>query len=331
MSDLKNRILASAKEDLEDIEIALKQNLTPYLDLVSQTASHILFAGGKRLRPLLMVLSARICGYKSNSDKTFSIMFEYLHAATLLHDDLVDEATLRRGKPVANSIWGNSITVLVGDFLLARALSIAADTGHLNVIKIISEITENMSQGEIHQLMRKGQPDLCEEEYMEIIQNKTAILFKGACQVSAIIADASEKEEKALSNYGFNLGIAFQMIDDLLDYTSNAGVLGKEAGADLKEGKLTLPLIYALKQADSKADSKDLAMTKRIIKNKDFSAEEFEILLELLNKYNGLKYTQELAAKHIARAKQALVGVFKPSGTRETLINIADYTLARKY
>ena len=331
MSDIKNRILASAKEDLEDIEIALKQNLTPYLDLVSQTASHILFAGGKRLRPLLMVLSARICGYKRNSDKTFSIMFEYLHAATLLHDDLVDEATLRRGKPVAHSIWGNSITVLVGDFLLARALSIAADTGHLNVIKIISEITENMSQGEIHQLMRKGQPDLSEEEYMEIIQNKTAILFRGACQVSAIIADAPEKEEKAISNYGFNLGIAFQMIDDLLDYTSNAGILGKEAGADIKEGKLTLPLIYALKQADSKAGSKDRAMMEKIIKNKDFSADEFEILLELLNKYKGLKYTEELAAKHIARAKEALVGVFKPSGTRETLINIADYTLARKY
>ena len=327
MSDLKNRILASAKQDLEDIEIALKQNLNPYLDVVSQTANHILFAGGKRLRPLLMLLSARICGYKMNSDKTFSIMFEYLHAATLLHDDLVDDATLRRGKPVAHSIWGNSITVLVGDFLLARALSIAADTGHLNVIKIISEITENMSQGEIHQLMRKGQPDLSEEEYMEIIQNKTAILFKGACQVSAVIADAPEKEEKAISNYGFNLGIAFQMIDDLLDYTSNAGILGKEAGADLKEGKLTLPLIYALKQADSK----DQAMMEKIIKNKDFSADEFEILLELLNKYNGLKYTEELATKHIAKAKQALVGVFKPSETRETLINIADYALARKY
>lgn len=327
MSDLKNRILASAKEDLEDIEIALKQNLKPYLDLVSQTASHILFAGGKRLRPLLMVLSARICGYKMNSDKTFSIMFEYLHAATLLHDDLVDEATLRRGKPVAHSIWGNSIAVLVGDFLLARALSIAADIGRLNIIKIISEITENMSQGEIHQLMKKGQPDLSEEEYMEIIQNKTAILFKGACQVSAVIADAPEREEKAISNYGFNLGIAFQMTDDLLDYTSNAGILGKEAGADLKEGKLTLPLIYALKQADSK----DRAMMERIIENKDFSADEFEILLELLNKYKGLKYTEELAAKHIAKAKEALVGVFKPSGTRETLINIADYALARKY
>ncbi|HUV49611.1 MAG TPA: polyprenyl synthetase family protein [Anaerolineae bacterium] len=327
MSDLKNRISASAKQDLEDIEIALKQNLNPYLDLVSQAASHILFAGGKRLRPLLMVLSARICGYNSSPDKTFSIMFEYLHAATLLHDDLVDEAMLRRGKPVAHSIWGNSIAVLVGDFLLARVLSIAADTGRLDVIKIISEITENMSQGEIHQLMRKGHPDLSEEEYMKIIQNKTAILFKGTCQAGAVIADAPEKEERAMSNYGFNLGIAFQMIDDLLDYTSDAGILGKEAGADLKEGKLTLPLIYALKQADSN----DRAVMEKIIKNKDFSTDEFKILLELLNKYKGLKYTEESAVKHIAKAKEALVGVFKPSETRQLLINIADYALARKY
>ncbi|MDI6687470.1 MAG: polyprenyl synthetase family protein [Desulfobacterales bacterium] len=327
MSDLKNKILASAKYDLEAIEIALKQNLKPYLDLVSQVASHILFAGGKRLRPLLMVLSARICGYDSNFDKTFSIMFEYLHAATLLHDDLVDEATLRRGKLAAHSIWGNSIAVLVGDFLLARALSIAADTGRLNVIKIVSEITENMSQGEIHQLMRKGQPDLSEKEYMEIIQNKTAVLFRGACQASAVIADAPEKEEKAISIYGFNLGIAFQMIDDLLDYTSDAGILGKKAGADLEEGKLTLPLIYALKQADSK----DRATMESIIKNKDFSAGEFKTLLELLHKYKGLKYTKELAAKHIAKAKKALVGVFKPSETRQLLINIADYALARKH
>ncbi len=326
MNILKNKILDAVKDDLEEIETALKENLKPYLDLVSQTASHILFAGGKRLRPLLMVLSARICGSK-DFDKTFSIMFEYLHAATLLHDDLVDEATLRRGKPVAHSIWGNSITVLVGDFLLARALSIASDTGQISVIKIISKITENMSQGEIHQLIKKGHIDLTEEEYMEIIENKTAMLFQGACQTSAIIAGASQEHEKAISDYGLNLGLAFQMADDLLDYTSNADILGKEAGADLKEGKLTLPVIYALKQADSK----DKAIMERIIKNKDFSFEEFKILLKLLDKYKGIKYTEELAKKHIIKAKKSLTGVFKPSATRKILINIADYALSRKY
>jgi len=171
MTNLKREILSMVEKDLKEIEIALTDNLNPYLDLVSDVAGHILFAGGKRLRPLLMVLSARICGYKGGYDKIFSTIFEYLHAATLLHDDLVDGARIRRGKPVANSIWGNPTAVLVGDFLLARGLSIAAATGKPRIIKIIAEITENMSQGEIHQLMRKGSLDLTEEEYLEVIAN----------------------------------------------------------------------------------------------------------------------------------------------------------------
>ncbi|MBW2569044.1 MAG: polyprenyl synthetase family protein [Deltaproteobacteria bacterium] len=323
--DLKHKILDMVNDDLEGIETALKQNLNPYLDVVSQVAGHILFSGGKRLRPLLMVLSARICGYSGNYDKTFSTMFEYLHTATLLHDDLVDEAKLRRGKPVAHSIYGNSIAVLVGDFLLARALSIGVETGRKSVISIIAEVTEHMSQGEIHQIIRKGQLDLTEKEYMTIIQNKTALLFKGACRVSAIISDASEKEEKAISDYGYNLGIAFQMADDLLDYTSDTNSLGKEVGADLKEGKLTLPVIYSLK----KADSKDRAQMEIIIKNEKFSVHDFEILLKLLKKYEGLKYTEKQAKKYIAEAKEALM-VFKPSKTRKILLGIADYVLTRK-
>ncbi|MBW2662054.1 MAG: polyprenyl synthetase family protein [Deltaproteobacteria bacterium] len=323
--DLKHKILDMVNDDLEGIETALKQNLNPYLDVVSQVAGHILFSGGKRLRPLLMVLSARICGYSGNYDKTFSTMFEYLHTATLLHDDLVDEAKLRRGKPAAHSIYGNSIAVLVGDFLLARALSIGVETGRKSVISIIAEVTEHMSQGEIHQIIRKGQLDLTEKEYMTIIQNKTALLFKGACRVSAIISDASEKEEKAISDYGYNLGIAFQMADDLLDYTSDTNSLGKEVGADLKEGKLTLPVIYSLK----KADSKDRAQMEIIIKNEKFSVHDFEILLKLLKKYEGLKYTEKQAKKYIAEAKEALM-VFKPSKTRKILLGIADYVLTRK-
>lgn len=323
--NLKHKILGMVNDDLKGIETALKQNLNPYLDIVSEVAGHILFSGGKRLRPLLMVLSARLCGYSGNYDKTFSTMFEYLHAATLLHDDLVDEAKLRRGKSVAHSVYGNSIAVLVGDFLLARALSIAVETGRKNVISIMAEVTEHMSQGEIHQIIRKGQLDLAEEEYMMIIQNKTALLFKGACRVSAIISDAAEKEEKAISDYGYNLGIAFQMADDLLDYTSDTGSLGKEVGADLKEGKLTLPVIYSLKRADLK----DRAQMEMIIKNEKFSVYDFEILIELLKKYEGLKYTEKQAKKYIAEAKEALM-VFKPSETRKILLGIADYILARK-
>jgi octaprenyl-diphosphate synthase len=326
MNDLKHKILMQVKNDLEEIEVALRQNLNPYLDLVSQIAGHILFSGGKRLRPLLMVLSARICGYKGDYDKVFSTIFEYLHAATLLHDDLVDEATLRRGKPVANSIWGNAAAVLVGDFLLARSLAIAAETKRPDVIKVVSGITENMSQGEIHQLMRKGSLDLTEAEYMEIIKRKTAVLFQGTCHAGALIADVSLIKETALSDYGFNLGIAFQMVDDLLDYTLDTVTLGKEVGADLKEGKLTMPVIYSLKSADEK----DRTRMENIIKNKNFSVNDFETLIGMIDKYGGQLYTQNLATEYVQNAKEALA-VFQNSKTKEVLLMIADYTLSRNF
>jgi len=325
MNELKQKIYSKIKADLADIEKELSENLNPFLDLVSKTASHILFSGGKRLRPVLTVLSARLCGYSDHFAKKISTVFEYLHAATLLHDDLVDGATVRRGSPVAHSIWGNSTAVLVGDFLLARALSIASETGRPKVIKIISQITENMSQGEIHQLMRKGNIDLSESEYMEIITRKTAVLIQGSCRVGAILAKASEKDEKALSDYGFNLGLAFQMADDLLDYTANPVSLGKEIGADLKEGKLTLPVIRAL----GVANSKDQSQMKAIIQNEQFSAEEFRILVDMLKQYDGIQYTRKLAVERIDAAKAAL-SVFEPTEIRSLLNDIADYALERE-
>ncbi len=325
MSDLKQKILSAVESDLEDIEKALSDNLNPYLDLVSDVAGHILFSGGKRLRPLLMVLSARMCSYNGNYEKTFSTALEYLHTATLLHDDLVDGATLRRGKTVAHATWGNSITVLVGDYLLARALSISAGTGRLRVVQVLAELTENMSQGEVHQLMRKGDVKLTEDEYLVVIRRKTAVLFKAACQVSAIIADAPEDKEKVLAEYGYNLGIAFQMADDLFDYTLQTSDFGKEVGADLREGKLTLPVIYALKQANS--SDRDLMI--KIIRNPDFTTDDFKTLLDLLVKYGGIDYTQETAASYIDTAKTALA-LFEPSPPKETMLDIADYALQRR-
>jgi len=324
MKELKQKILELVKDDLDDIEAALEMSLTPYLDLVSEVARHILFSGGKRIRPLLMVLSCRLCGYSGDYDKTFSTAFELLHAGTLLHDDLVDSATTRRGQPVAHSIYGNATTVLVGDFLLARALSITAELENPRINKIVAEITENMSQGEIHQLSRLEDLDLSEEEYMVIIRNKTALLFKGACMLSAILSDATEKEEAALADYGLNLGMAFQIIDDLLDYTFDSQSLGKTVGADLREGKLTLPVIYALKAAAPQ----DRAVMKQIITNKNFSVQEFKTLIKLLRKYKGIEYARNLASGSVENAKQALQ-IFKPTPTREILLKLADYALTR--
>ena len=326
MDELKQRIYNRIRSDLEDIESALHENLSPYLDLVSKTANHILFSGGKRLRPLLMVLCARICGYRQDAAKSFSTIFEYLHAATLLHDDLVDGATMRRGAPVAHSIYGNSTAVLVGDFLLARALSIAAETGRPEIIHVIAGITENMSQGEIHQLMRKGATDLGETEYLEIILRKTAVLIQGACRVGALFAGAPEDVEESLSEYGLNLGLAFQMTDDLLDYTADASVLGKELGADLREGKLTLPLIHTL----TKAPAHEVVRMEKIITNSDFSIQEFETLIEMMNRYDSINYTRNLSLEKVKTAKAAL-SVFQPSETKELLSDIADYAVNREF
>ncbi|MCD6223953.1 MAG: polyprenyl synthetase family protein [Deltaproteobacteria bacterium] len=325
MNSLKDKIISETGDLLADIETAIRTNLNPYFDLVSDIAGHLLFAGGKRLRPLLMILSAGICGNIKKDYATLSSMFEYLHTASLLHDDLIDGASIRRGKPVAHSIWGNSAAVLTGDFLLARSLSIAAKTGISAIVEVIAEITEYMSQGEIFQLMNKERLDLSEKEYMEIIKCKTAVLFRGACKTGALITGAAGDKEAAIASYGMNLGIAFQMADDLLDYTSDSKLLGKEAGADIREGKLTLPVIYVL----DKTDSKDRRFIEKIIRNKNFNADDFNKLIELLKKYQGLSYTKRLAADYVEKAKNSL-DIFIPSKIKETLFNIADYAMVRK-
>ena len=325
MTDLKARILGLVADDLEAIEAALIENLNPHLDLVREVAGHILFSGGKRLRPLLLLLVTRMCGYRGGYDTTFSISFEYLHAATLLHDDLIDEAEMRRGRPVAHSIYGNATTVLVGDFLLARALSLAARTGKIEIIEVVAGITENMSQGEIHQLSRKGDITLTEEEYREVIHRKTAVLFEGTCRAAAYLADAPGNQVEAIASYGANLGLAFQMADDLIDYTSDTAVLGKKAGADLREGKLTLPVIAAL----AAAPQPDRRRMQAIILNPDFSLDDFEALKTDLNHHGGLAYTRRCAREHVQRAKAALE-VFAPSSTTDILRDIADYTLSRE-
>jgi octaprenyl-diphosphate synthase len=325
MNDLKTRILGLVKDELVEIEAELVHHLNPHLDLVREVAGHILFSGGKRLRPLLLVLAARMCDYRGDYDKTFSISLEYLHAATLLHDDLIDEADLRRGRPVAHSIWGNATTILVGDFLLARALTIAAGTGNIDIIKVVAGITENMSQGEIHQLSRKGDLSLSETEYCDVIWRKTAVLFEGACRSAALLAGASLDRIEALSTYGANLGLAFQMADDLIDYTSDTKELGKKAGADLREGKLTLPVIAALQAADRQ----DRARMASIIRNPSFTTEDFEALKALLQHYGGLAYTREKAREHVRLAKEALLK-FKPSETTGILHDLADFTLQRR-
>lgn len=323
--DLKQRILGRVTDDLIAIEAALKANLGAHLKLVSDVAGHVLFSGGKRLRPLLMVLGARLCGYDGTRGPFFSTIFEYLHVATLIHDDLVDGAEIRRGNPAAYSLWGGPVAVLTGDFLLARSLTIASEAEDPAVIRVIAGITENMSQGEIHQLTQKRNLALSEAEYMEIIRRKTAVLIEGACRVGALISRAPQEQADALGAYGYHLGIAFQMADDLLDYTADTAALGKAVGADLREGKLTLPVIRSLAAASAEERDRIAAM----IRQDDFSAADFQQLVELLESLGGIDYTREQARFHVAEAKRH-ADLFSPSPTRDLLFDIADYALHRK-
>lgn len=324
MTDLKRKILTAVTSDLQAIERALSDHLHPHFDLVGQVAGHILFAGGKRLRPLLMVLTARACGYQGSHASKYAVIFEYLHAATLLHDDVVDGGELRRGNQVAHQAWDPPTAVLTGDFLLARALSLAADTGLPEVIRTIAAITEQMSQGEIEQLNRKGDIDLDEDDYLEVIRCKTAVLFQGACRTGALISDSSRDQVLAFADYGYHLGMAFQMADDLLDYTTDSRTLGKRVGADLREGKLTLPVIHTL----GRMTEDDRRWMIDLIQAQSFSTDEFEHLIELLRDHGGISYTRQCAVEHVEQAKKAL-NPFPASTERSVLSDIADYALFR--
>lgn len=328
MTAAVQELLAQVAGDLKAIEEVLVSNLTPRYELVAQVAGHILFSGGKRLRPLLMVLGGRLCGYEKPDLQTFAVIFEYLHVATLLHDDVVDGARVRRHQPVAHQVWSPEIAVLTGDFLLARALRLAASTEKMAVIRVIADITENMAQGEIEQLHRKGDLTLSEPEYRTIIERKTALLFRGACRISGLIAEASGDQLTALSDYGYHLGMAFQMVDDLLDYLLDAAAWGKQVGTDLKEGKLTLPVIHAL--AASGGPQSPLYRTiAALIQQPEVTPEVFEDLVMRLQQSGSLDYTRQQAAAHVEKARNALL-TFEPSSTRDILFKVADYALQRK-
>ncbi len=325
MTGIKQQLLSMVQGDLDRIETALESNLTPHLELVREVAGHLMFAGGKRLRPLLIVLCARICGHETPFVTKLTSIFEFLHTATLLHDDVIDEASMRRGKPVANAVYGTSVTVLTGDFLLARALRIAAESESLRIIEVVAAMTEEISQGEIHQLIRKGDVSITEEEYMDVIRRKTGVLIQGACNTGAILAEASPEKENALTQYGDHLGLVFQIADDILDYTADTDELGKSVGADLREGKLTLPVIHALKAA-SATDRKRM---EAIVTNPDFTTEEFVELQGLLHRYGGIEYAKTVASNHVKAAKKNLE-MFEPSETKAVLSLITDYALDRR-
>ncbi len=321
----KESLLAAISEDLERIEAALAAVQASQVPFINEVSHYILFAGGKRLRPLLTVLCARLCGYEDPRIYELSVLFEYLHAATLLHDDVVDGAEFRRGRRAAHNLWGNQATILVGDYLYARALRIAVEKGNFEVLKVVTETTLLMSEGEVLQLLNVDNTGLTEEEYEEVIFRKTAALIAAACECGGIAAGASEAERKALWAFGRHLGLAFQITDDLLDYLGVSTETGKDIGTDFKEGKVTLPLLYALQNSNDGDRQRLLSL----LRDPEPTPQGFEEAFKIIEKNQGFERTRQRAQREIEEALEHLYR-FPAHPVRDLLEGLTRYVLIRR-
>lgn len=311
--------------ELERVDQEFRKNLQSNVPLISTIGEYLLFSGGKRFRAKLLLLSSKLCGYQGDLHISMASLIEFIHTATLLHDDVVDQAQLRRGMDSANSKWGNEASVLVGDFLFTKCFSLMVESGNWKILQTVSKATTIMAEGELEELIRTNDLSMTEEAYLSIITHKTAFLISAATQIGAILGGVSEEKEKALYEFGMNVGIAFQLIDDHLDYTSKEEEFGKKIGIDLQDGKITLPLIWALRQCHPE----ERALIQRIVESDPITKEAFFQVVEIIQKYHGTQYTWEKAKGYIHRAKSHL-HLFPPSKERKALEVLADYVLERR-
>lgn len=308
-------------DDFEATNQLIVQQLHSDIGLVENIGHHLINAGGKRLRPLLVMLSARALNYQGNQHLDLAAIIEFIHTATLLHDDVVDMSELRRGRPTANANWGNAPSVLVGDFLYSRAFQMMVAIGQMEIMAILSDTTNVISEGEVQQLVNIKDPSVSEANYFEVIYKKTAALFEAACTTACELAEQPQHSQ-VLADYGKHLGIAFQLVDDALDYEGDSAALGKNVGDDLAEGKPTLPLIYTM--ANSQADEAE------IIANaiRQGSTEQINEIITLVKKRGGLDYTHKMAAEYANKAKAALAELPDNQYT-QAMRDLADFSIKR--
>jgi octaprenyl-diphosphate synthase len=319
------KILEPIREDLEKVDLEFRKNLKSDVSIISVIGEHLLFSGGKRFRPILLLLSAKLCEYRGDRHISLASLVEFIHTATLLHDDVVDRAEIRRGAVSANSKWGNEASVLVGDFLFTKSFSLLVETGNWEIFQVLSHATTLMAEGELDELIRTDDLSLAEEGYLTIISRKTASLISAAAEIGAILGNVSEEKKSALASYGMDVGIAFQLTDDSLDYTSREEEFGKEIGIDLQRGKITLPLIHALRHCT--ADEK--AFIQETVDQASLTKEAFLRVVEIIEQYQGIRYAWERAQERIDRAKKHL-HLFQDSEVRQALFTLADYVLERR-
>lgn len=319
------RLLDLVAPKLELVEEELRKNFRSKITTVRDVGEHILAGGGKRLRPALLLLVSRMLRYDGTRDVIYGAVVEFIHTATLVHDDIIDEADVRRGRTSVNYAWGNNLTVLVGDYIFMHSMHMALKEGNLDVLRLLSDATIKMIEGEILGTEQNGRADLTADDYFEIVSRKTAALFGATCRIPAYLVDLPEASAASLFNYGYNLGICFQLIDDLLDFTSTTEVLGKPALSDLKEGKMTLPLILAM----PRATPRERDLVARVVTRKSFDGVDPAEILAIANHYQTIDETREIARDYATRARLALEP-FPESPAREALEVALDFVMERE-
>ncbi len=319
----QHAIRALSSDDMQAVNNQIMQRLQSDVPLVNQLGFYIISGGGKRMRPMLTVLAARALNYQGDAHIKLASIIEFIHTATLLHDDVVDESDLRRGRDTANALFGNAASVLVGDFLYTRAFQMMAEIGNLRVMEILAETTNIIAEGEVMQLMNCNDPHLSEEAYFNVIYCKTAKLFEAATRLPAILSAANESIESALQDYGRYLGTAFQIIDDVMDYTAASDVMGKSVGDDLAEGKTTLPLIHAIRTAN---DEQRQLLTRAIMERNGL--DYLEQIQEILQQTGAFDYSRNKAEDEIRKAKLAL-SILPDTPYRQALMSLADLAVNR--
>ncbi len=318
------QIFEPIRSDLEAVEREFLRQVESRVDLIPQIGRYIQMSGGKRIRPAVLLMAARLAGYAGEKAVMYASVVEFIHTATLIHDDIVDEAELRRGRLSVHSRWGNDVTVLVGDYLYIKSMALALTQDSLDLVRILCDVTLRMIEGELYQLTKTGDVDISEDEHFDIIRRKTAYLFGGCAQIGGVLGGVSNEQALALREYGFNLGVAFQVVDDLLDFTADQTVIGKPIGGDLREGKVTLPIIYLLQRAGDEAD----ALVRRVVAERAVTPDDWREIRRLLVEHRAIDSAYEKAMELAAQAKEHLA-IFPPSPERDALLALPDFVLSR--
>ena len=313
-------------QDLDKVNATILEHMQSPVHLIPQLAGHLIAAGGKRLRPMLTLGTAALCQYSGERHIKLAACVEFIHTATLLHDDVVDASELRRGKSTANSVWGNQPSVLVGDFLFSRAFQLMVSDGSLHVLKLLSNASAVIAEGEVHQLLTTNDTSTSESDYLEVIQSKTAELFSAAARIGAVVADRPKIEEEALAAYGTNLGVAFQLVDDALDYSARQAELGKTIGDDFSEGKITLPVILAFRRGNEE----EKKFWKRCLEELEQHPDDLDRAQSLIKQHSTLHDTMTRARHYAALARDSL-DLFSDCEAKQALISVIDFCIEREF